>query len=507
MKNRAITSAKPELSLRIKLLSSYLAVALGAILLLAVVISLAIQYSFANAQQYQVSTTAQYVAQQIGLLYRANGANWDNVPPFRMSEPALLVVVDNQGTQRIFSTFPRVSDDELPKVNAALKQALEGQEVDGQLQSSYGDDGFTGYYACVPLHYNGQPDGQIIGAMFFAQPDRFPGGLASSYQYHFLANVNQAILIAGIIITLAVIVFSLFLARSLTRPLERLTRAAEQMGNGDYTQRVAPPKGKDELERLATSFNSMAERIESDVTELRHQEELRRDLIANMAHDLATPLTAIQGFSEALADEVITEPRARQETAQLIGREVQRLRRLVSEIQQMASLESGRATLEFAPLNMQSLVDETLAVIRPECEQADITVTNDIASDTPPVLADSDRITQVLLNLLDNARRHTPAGGSITVGARQEGTLLEIEVRDTGSGISPEDQPYIFERFYRADRSRSGATGGSGLGLSIVKAIIIAHGGTIRAESVPGAGTRILFTLPLVQDAVPAKVS
>ncbi len=258
---------------------------------------------------------------------------------------------------------------------------------------------------------------------------------------------------------------------------------------------------QDELGRLALTFNAMADTIESDVTELRQQEEMRRELIANIAHDLITPLTAIQGLGEALADDVISEPKARQETVQLIGREVQRLRRLVGDMQQMTSLEAGRIQLDLAPLNLHALVDEMLAVIGPECEQAGISVHNEIAPETPPVLADSDRITQVLLNLLDNARHHTPAGGTVTIGARAEGKELTMWINDTGTGIDAADLPHIFDRFYRADRARSGSTGGSGLGLSIVKAIITAHGGTIHAESAPDQGTSILFTLPLAQEA------
>ena len=298
-------------------------------------------------------------------------------------------------------------------------------------------------------------------------------------------------------VALVVIVFSMLLARRLTHPLQSLTLAAEQMGRGNYAKRVEPPRSLDEMGRLATSFNAMADTIEADVNELRRQEQLRRDMIANIAHDMLTPLTAIQGFNEALADDVISKPAERQETAQLIGRETQRLRRLVVDMQQMTSLESGQVPLELAPLDMHTLVDETLAVIRPECEQSSITVNNEIDPVTPLVQADSDRITQVLLNLLDNARRHTPSDGTITVGAIATGNMLHIWIRDTGSGIASADLSHIFERFYRVDKSRTGTTGGTGLGLSIVKAIITAHGGTIRAESTLGQGTRITFTLPL----------
>src|SRR2546430_1156018 len=226
----------------------------------------------------------------------------------------------------------------------------------------------------------------------------------------FLAQVNQAIIIAGLIVALLATLFSFLLARRFTQPLEALTVAAEKMKHGRYTERVTPLKSQDELGRLALTFNAMADTIEADVTELRRQEQVRRDLIANIAHDLATPLTAIQGFSEALGDNVIFDPTERQETAQRLGREVQRLRRLVADIQQMTSLEAGHTKLDLAPLDMHTQVDETIAVIAPECEQQGIDVHNDIQPSTPQVLADGDRITQVLLNLLDNARRHTPEG-------------------------------------------------------------------------------------------------
>jgi signal transduction histidine kinase len=488
----ALKSARvrPVFNLRLKLVLSYLGVALGAILLLVIVVSLAVQNYFFSAQQKQLQSNAESAAQQIVQVYNTQaGGSWSNVPPLRIYGPYLFVIVDTGLNPHSSpdAAFFALNNSELRQ---ALTQAVKGQEVQGTLQAPPDGNGFSGQYISVPLRSNGN----IIGALLLAQPNQYPQGFSP---YAFLANVDTAILIAGAIIAVIVVIFSLMLARQFTRPLESLTTAAEQMKGGNYAQRVAPPKSQDELGRLALTFNAMADTIEADVTELRRQEQLRRDMIANIAHDLVTPLTAIQGFSEALADDVISEPKARQETALLIGREVQRLRRLVSDMQRMTSLESGHVQLDIAPLNLHELLDELLAVIGPECEQAGITVHNEIAPMTPLVLADSDRITQVLLNLVDNARHHTHAGGKITIGARQENGFLTVWVRDTGSGIDSADLPYIFERFYRVDRARTGSTSGSGLGLSIVKAIITAHGGTIRAESTVNQGTTILFTLPL----------
>jgi two-component system sensor histidine kinase BaeS len=489
------------LSLRVKLVLSYLAVALGAIMLMIIVVAFAVQNYFYQSQVDQLNAETEALAQQLAQAYQTNGNSWTGISiTFKtgMFSPYLsapVVFVDAQGIPH----SPYLSTDFLPydaTIQQALAQALHGQESSGKLQSDVNDPGvFSGIYVCLPVKLNDQ----IIGALFVAQPNRYPRGFSPS---GFLAKVDLVILITGVGIALIVIAFSLFMARRLTRPLALLTQAAEEMKAGNYNQRVEQPGSQDELGRLALTFNAMADKIAADVNELRKQEQLRRDLIANIAHDLITPLTAIQGYSEAIGDDVISSPEQRHETAQLIGREVQRLRRLVSDMQNMTSLESGRVSLEMAPLNLHDLVVETLAVIAPECEQAQIELQNSIDPATPPVLADSDRITQVLLNLLDNARRHTPAGGQITLGARAEGGWLLAWVSDTGTGISPQDLPYIFERFYRVDRSRSAASGGSGLGLAIIKAIIMAHSGTVWAQSTPGQGTTIFFTLPLA----PAKL-
>jgi len=474
-----------KLSLRIKLVLSYLAVALGAILILTLAIAIVVQNYFTTTQLETLRRQAQYRAQQIAFLYPRN--KWSlRVAP---GDPVILVIADTTGTQILCSQPAFLSGGNCndPTLEKALTQALqENEEVDGTLQVSTGGKTISSLFVSVPLLYNGQ----VIGAMFLSAPQA---------AQDFSQQANLAILIAGLVVAVLVVLFSFLIARGLTRPLESLTVAAEQMKQGKYTQRVEPPRMQDELRRLALTFNDMADTIEADVTELRHQEQVRRDMLANIAHDLATPLTAIQGFSEALADEMISDAETRQETAQRIGREVQRLRRLVKDLQQMSLLESGHAPLDLAPLDMYTLAEETLNVIQPECEQMGISLHNDIAPALPTVFADSDRITEVLLNLLDNARHHTPTGGSIHIGGYTKEDNLYIRVSDTGTGIAPEDLPHIFERFYRADRSRVETSGGSGLGLSIVKAIITAHKGAIWAESEVGHGTCITFTLPLAR--------
>ncbi|HTK05692.1 MAG TPA: HAMP domain-containing sensor histidine kinase [Ktedonobacteraceae bacterium] len=487
--------------LRTKLVLSYLAVIVSAILVLSLAVSWAIRSYLTNAQLDNLLYIAPTWAQTFERDFLLAQGNWGIVNSSRIDPSMLAIIYDKSGKQ-VACFEPRFVHNScsVSAVKPAIQKALQGTVDKGSIElTDYDGDQTSSLYVSVPLVINHN----LIGAMFISEP---PFSLNRGFNA-LMNQINLAIFLAGGVVILVAVLLSLFLTRRLTRPLEALTAAAERMKNGQYTQRVDPPRSQDEIGRLAQTFNDMANTIEADVNELRRQDQVRRDLIANIAHDLATPLTAIQGFSEALADDVISDPAARQETAQRIGREVQRLKRLVADVRQMTQLEAGHAPLDLAPLDMQDLVDETLFVSQPDCEQDGINLRNEIAPGTPMVQADSDRIIQVLLNLLDNARRHTPRGGEIYVGAAPKDRFLHVWVTDTGSGISREDLAHIFERFYRADRSRTGATGGgSGLGLSIVRAIVNTHGGSIWAESTLGQGTRITFTLPLAEQRVPTAV-
>lgn len=490
------STSHAALSLRTKLVLSYLAVILGTVLVLSFAVSWAQQNYYFNLQRHRLEATADQVELAIeqGLIFSHSQRFTNN-----LFDPGALLALMSKGDTmpQCLQSFTGANNCNNPILTQALSQALQGESTDfGEIQLTAPDDGsvdgnISAVYTSRPLRINGH----IVSAMFLAEPQ------LSSPRFGFLQQiqeVNQAIIIAGFLVAGIALFTSILLVQRLTQPLQNLTIAAEQMKQGKYAQRVSLPRKLDELGQLGLTFNEMADTIEADITELRRQDQVRRDLIANIAHDLATPLTAIQGFSEALADDVISDADGRQETAQRIGREVQRLRRLVADIQQMTSLEAGHTKLDLAPLDIHAQVDETIAVIVSECEQKGINVSNAIEPTTPQVIADSDRITQVLLNLVDNACRHTPADGTIRIGATVQGHYLLIWVSDTGTGIDPTDLPHIFERFYRADRSRTTSTGGSGLGLSIVKAIITAHGGKIWAESALGQGTRITFTLPIV---------
>lgn len=290
------------------------------------------------------------------------------------------------------------------------------------------------------------------------------------------------------------IIGALILARSITRPLIGLTAATRALASGDYQRRVAI-HGDDEVAELGRSFNAMA----TDLERVRRRE---RDFLANISHDLKTPLTSIQGFAGAMIDGTCP-PDDYPNAARIIYSESQRMGHLVGDILQLSRLEAGELTLAVAPIDLTALLQTTAQRFNETAAKAGVTIRLESLSDRPlVVLADRDRMEQVLGNLVENALRYTAPGGRIDlISERQEGgepSLARLAVRDTGSGIAANDLPRIFERFYQADKSRVAGRTGSGLGLAIVKELIERHGGTVHAESVVGAGTTIAMTLPLV---------
>jgi signal transduction histidine kinase len=346
-----------------------------------------------------------------------------------------------------------------------------------------------------PIFNGGQSGSNVVGVVI-----AMPRSSADNTVPPFLQTIRLASLLVSLgIVALAAIVSILF-SRTITRPIAKLTNAAHGLASGDYSARVNT-HAQSELGELADTFNEMATRLEKDVDELRKQEFWRRELIMNITHDLATPLTAIAGLGESLVDGVNQDREDFEATGRIIVRETLRLRRLVQDLHLMAKVEAGAMQPQPKVLRLAAVVDEALAVLAPEFERANVEPINNVAFDLPPAWADPDMLMRVFSNLCDNALRHTPAGGKVIIEARQQGNTIEAAVSDSGKGIPPEALERVFDRFYRADTSRQARTGGSGLGLTIVRAIVEAHGGTIRAENVPQGGARFIFSLPIADQA------
>lgn len=504
-------------SLKTKLVLSYLLVILGTVIVLSFAVSLAVQNYYHNGELLSLSTDENSYNGGLVNYYEQHG-NLNSIAYGAIEPSHLLVVVDtNDNVVYCSPDDPLALNNQFgygrarnnpeinqfttqncndPNITQLLKQTLQGNSSANDVKLSINGSLRSYIYASAPIIV----DNKIVGASYLAAQDAMGAPFAINSGVQVINQINLYICLAGLGVAVIAALCSYLFVRRFVRPLESLTMAAEQMKQGSYTERVTQIGSQDEIGRLALTFNEMADTIETDVNELHRQDQMRREMIANIAHDLATPLTAIQGLSEALADDVVQGPTARQETAQRIGREVQRLRRLVADVRQMTMMEAGQIKLDLAPLDLSSLVDETVLVIEPECEANGIVIKNGIPANAPYVQADSDRLTQVLLNLLDNARRHTNSGGKIGIWVskpKDKKEMICVTIADTGVGIDPKDLPHIFERFYRADRSRAAITGGSGLGLAIVKAIVTAHGGNVWAESKLGQGTHVMFTLPL----------
>ena len=310
--------------------------------------------------------------------------------------------------------------------------------------------------------------------------------MAADLFTNFRAAVTEALVVSTVMALVSAIVVSLFVSRRVVTPVRQMMQASRRIASGHYHERVAVLSA-DELGQLAQSFNQMAASLEQT-------EAIRRDLIGNVAHELRTPLTTIKGYMEGLIDGVLP---AHPNTYQQVYREADRLQRLVFDLQELSRVEAGAFELDRRRLDLRLLVGQIAARLRPQFEEKEVELTLDLAESLAPVLADEDRISQVLLNLAGNALQYTPAGGCVTITAKQVNTQVQITVRDTGIGISAEHLPHVFTRFYRVDKSRSRVGGGSGIGLTITKHLIEAHGGQVWASSDgPNQGSTFGFSLP-----------
>jgi len=234
-----------------------------------------------------------------------------------------------------------------------------------------------------------------------------------------------------------------------------------------------------------------------DVSELRRLEQVRTEFVANVSHELRTPLTAIQGYLETLLGGALEERANARRFLEIVFRHTERLGRLLNDLTDLSNIELGKVSLKLAPTRLDEVVESVLAIIGPKADAGRVALATDLPAALRPVLADRDRLAQILINLVDNAVKYTPDGGRVTVRASERaGGGVEIAVIDTGVGIPPGDLPRITERFYRVDRARSRELGGTGLGLAIVKHLVLAHGGELRIESEPPRGTTVYVTLP-----------
>jgi signal transduction histidine kinase len=300
------------------------------------------------------------------------------------------------------------------------------------------------------------------------------------------STTRRFFLWGGLVAIAIALLLTFIMSRRILAPVKALTNAARKLGKGDFSQRVQS-KDKGELGELARSFNSMADDLE-------HAERLRRNMVADVAHELRTPLSNLKGYLEAIRDGVV-KPDV--DTIRSLDEEATSLSRLVEDLQELSLADAGELKLVRQPADISSLIREAIAALQTKAATKGLEISFDLPEKLTPLNIDSYRFKQILHNLLDNAVSHAGNKGRVTVKAWQQENQINISVADTGEGIPVEELPRIFERFYRVDKSRTRATGGSGLGLTITKRLVEAHGGEIKVESEPGKGSTFTFSIPV----------
>ncbi|HIC95559.1 TPA: HAMP domain-containing protein [Candidatus Bipolaricaulota bacterium] len=455
-------------SFRVKLIGS---------LVLVVLIALSAAYFFSNYSTsrefrlYVIREEARHLERLKGVLidyYREKGS-WEGVWEFlarlQLRLPAKAAV---RPQQRLVLLGPG------GKILAAADPRLVGRRVPKELVREG-----------LALDVEGRKVGLLLAGPIVSR-------VLEPLEREFLNSVNRSLLLGGLIGLAIALALGTILLRQLTIPLRELTLATERIASGDLERRVRV-RSRDELGRLGEAFNRMA-------ASLKRSEELRRRMIADISHELRTPLTVIRGGLEALRDGVFSPTSER--LAEL-DEEARLLDRLVEDLHELALAEAGELRLERGPTDLVKLIERLAGRVRGRLEKRGIELKVELPPGLPKLELDSDRIEQVLHNLLANAERYTPEGGRITISVADRPEEVLVSVTDTGKGISPEELPYIFERFYRGGGSlshraapRGRGRGGAGLGLAIAKGLVEAHGGRIWAESEPGKGTKVSFALP-----------
>ncbi|HEX8220629.1 MAG TPA: HAMP domain-containing sensor histidine kinase [Chloroflexia bacterium] len=368
-----------------------------------------------------------------------------------------------------------------------------GVDVDEQLRSGRPVRGSTDF------------EGEARRYQYIAQltplPARAPGGQPARLPRQFvvvaqpepdlarvLQNAQELLLPAVLAGLVASLLVAYFLARSISGPVSRLAEAAAAVSRGDYSHRL-PVQGHDEIATLTRQFNVMAE-------EVGNTHQVQRDFVANVSHDLKTPLTSIQGFSQAMLDGSIRDEAGFKQAAGIINTEAQRMSRMVSQLLSLTQLQSGLRTLELRPVELGPLLGQLVLAMQPQASEAGVELVARFGVSSALVLGNTDMLKQAFGNLIDNALKHTPRGGTITVSLLPASNGVEVLVSDTGEGIPSADLQRVMERFYQVDKARSpGHERSLGLGLAIAREIVESHHGQIRVESAEGKGTTVSVSL------------
>ncbi|MFA6309030.1 MAG: HAMP domain-containing sensor histidine kinase [Clostridia bacterium] len=460
-----------KLSLRTKLSLSYVLVAL---LLVAAISFLSNFFLDKQFQSYVLSQQEQKnksTVTRINQQYNDNGKGWNGVNLENIGESALE---DGIIIKLKDSTGKTIWDARLHNKGLCSKMLSHMEE---NMASRYND--FKGGYVEkeYPLTYNAREIGNVklgyYGPFYFTDDD-----------LDFISTLNSILLVVGAGALLFALLLGAYMARRLSNPISRVIKSANQIAKGDFSGRIPEISNTKEIGELTTTINGLAETLEG-------QETLRKHLSADVAHELNTPLATLQSHIEAMIDGIWKPDKQRLKSCH---EEVIRINKLVKDIEKLARYESENLNLHKTDFDLSALIQNITGNF--EADFANKGININFTDRKHKINADKDKISQVLVNLLSNALKYTEKGGSIDIELKETTDKIAFSVKDNGIGISSEDLPHVFERFFRADKSRNRMTGGSGIGLSIVKAIIDAHKGSIDVNSEPAKGTEFIVILP-----------
>jgi signal transduction histidine kinase len=453
-----------------KMISAFMIIALITAGLVALFIRLTTVDRFSQLIVEQERT----IFAELAVNYYTNTGSWDGVYDYIKQ---VRVVTNRPYNEAGTGNEPRPPEFPRPFLNQSNKFALVDNQ--GSIIIPAQPDYSSGMTVLQKDLNKGQElvvDDQIVGYILtISRPD--PPNF-NPMETRYLKKINEALGFAILSALVFSLVMGIFLAKNITHPLKELTLAAQNMSQGQLEQRVSVGS-KDEIGQLAESFNKMSEEISLS-------NRLRRQMTADIAHDLRTPLTVIGGYIESMRDGIL-QPTS--ERFDLIYSEIERLQNLVSDLRMLSQVDAGELKLNLQSLQPKIILERAAAPHLHQAEKHQISLRVEAEGELPDIRVDEDRMMQVLDNLISNSMRYTPAGGKIILAAARMNGGVQLAVCDNGSGIPAEDLPHIFERFYRAEKSRVTGSDESGLGLAIAKALVEAQGGKISAESTLNAGT------------------
>jgi signal transduction histidine kinase len=486
------------MSLRTRLIISYIVIVVVGLALAFVTLILVARPIQNRLLQVRLAAQSTLAANRINTLYRQGNSTKNILARLEawgdLSENRLLLI-DPQG--RVLTDSQGIWQGEQFRLETG-----DGQKRTAGVVGT--PDGSRLVYVTTPVGSGQHPVGYV--AAVAPRPAVLPG---------LLAELGWGFVVAGVVALLLSMLLGIVIARSIARPLQQIATGAGAVAAGDYEHRLPSPDwGPPEIKRVADSFNVMVARVENS-------QQAMRDFVSNVSHELKTPLTSIQGFAQAIVEGATPDDAARRKAAGIIYQEASRMVRMVEDLLDLARIDSGQVVMQKTALDLAQILTNTVERLLPQAAQKQVKLVKQWDT-LPAIVGDGDRLAQVFTNFLDNAIRHTPAGGQVTLTAKtvtnllrpqpvrpglvqpdattaisKRGQFLEISIADTGPGIPPADLARIFERFYQVDKSRKRGAG-TGLGLAIAKEIVEAHGGWVRVESVEGIGTRFTVLLPLI---------